>query len=114
MRMLRLRKKESAAKGNPTEPRLAFIRRHRRRVLQIAARRGGKNVRVFGSVVRGEERSDSDIDLLMSFRRGTTIFDRGGLLMELRETLGYAVDVVSEKTIHSSIRKSVLASAVPL
>ncbi len=71
-------------------------------------------MRVFGSVARGEDTSDSDIDLLMTFRPGTTVFDRGGLLIELQEVLGCPVDVVSEKTIHPSIRKSVLASAVPL
>lgn len=114
VRVSPIRKKPSATRKNPSVPRLAFVKGHRREVLQIAARRGGANVRLFGSVLRGDDTQDSDIDLLISFRPGTSIFDRGGLLMELREALGCPVDVVSDKTIHPSIRKSVLASAVPL
>lgn len=71
-------------------------------------------MRVFGSVIRGDDTEVSDIDFLMTFRVGTTLFDRGGLIVDLREHLGCDVDVVSDRTIHPIIRDEVLNSAMPL
>lgn len=71
-------------------------------------------MRVFGSVARGEESGASDIDFLMTFRKGTTLFDRGGLVFDLREYLGCDVDVVSDKTVHPLIRDQVYDSAISL
>lgn len=73
--------------------------------------KGGYNVRVFGSVARNKEDETSDIDFLMTFRKGTTLFDRGGLIVDLREYLGCDVDVVSDKTVHPLIRDEVYHSA---
>ena len=94
--------------------RLKLVKKHRRKILSIAARRGASNIRLFGSVVRGEDKKVSDIDFLMHFTKGTTIFDRGGLIVELSEMLHCPVDVVSEKTIHPLIREEVLSTAIPL
>jgi len=94
--------------------RLQFLKEHRGKILALADRRGGYNVRVFGSVVRGEESAASDIDFLMTFREGTTLFDRGGLVFDLREYLRCDVDVVSDKTVHPLIREEVYHSAVAL
>lgn len=82
--------------------------------MALAEKRGGYNVRVFGSVARGEESQESDIDFLMTFRKGTTLFDRGGLVFELGEYLGCDVDVVSDKAVHPLIRDDVYYSAIPL
>ncbi|MDD5055364.1 MAG: nucleotidyltransferase family protein [Candidatus Peribacteraceae bacterium] len=95
-------------------PRLQFLQKNRQKILALADKRGGYNVRVFGSVVRGEEGKASDVDFLMSFRRGTTLFDRGGLLSDLRDYLECDVDVVSDKTVHPLIRDDVNRSAIAL
>lgn len=80
-------------------------------ILQIAARHGARNVRVFGSVARGEARPDSDVDFLVDMEPGRTLFDLGGLLMELRDLLGLQVDVVTEHGLKPRIRDRVLKEA---
>lgn len=99
---------------NVNMSRLQFLKKNRQKILALASRRGGSNVRVFGSVARGTEGKTSDIDFLISFRPGTTLFDRSGLMVDLREYLGCDVDVVSDKTVHPLIRDAVHRSAVPL
>ncbi|MEK7218683.1 MAG: nucleotidyltransferase family protein [Patescibacteria group bacterium] len=94
--------------------RMQFLKQNRGKILALAGKRGGYNVRVFGSVARGEESRTSDIDFLVTFHEGATLFDRGGLLSDLREFLGCDVDVVSDKTVHPLIREEVLRSAVSL
>jgi len=94
--------------------RLQFLKENRQKILALADKRGGYNVRVFGSVARGEESQASDVDFLMTFRKGTTLFDRGGLVFDLREYLGCDVDVVSDKTVHPLIREEVYLSAIVL
>lgn len=80
-------------------------------ILQIAAKHGARNVRVFGSVARGEARPDSDVDFLVDMEPGRTLFDMGGLLMELRDLLGLQVDVVTEHGLKPRIRERVLKEA---
>lgn len=94
--------------------RLQLLKKNREKILTLAEKRGACNVRVFGSVARGEENETSDVDFLMTFRKGTTLFDRGGLVSDLREFLGCDVDVVSDKTVHSLVRDEVYHSAVAL
>ena len=83
-------------------------------VLKIAARHGARNLRVFGSVARGEADSESDLDLLVEMEPGRSLFDMGGLLMELQDVLGCKVDVVSENGLSPRIRTRVLGEAVPI
>jgi predicted nucleotidyltransferase len=90
------------------------IREQREKILQIAARHGARNVRLFGSTVRGDSRPDSDVDLLVDLEPDRSLFDLGGLLVELRELLGCEVDVVTEKGLRSRIREQVLREAVRL
>jgi predicted nucleotidyltransferase len=91
-----------------------LLRERREEILRIAARHGAHNVRVFGSVVRGEAREDSDVDFLVDMDPGRTLLDMGGLLMDLRDALGQDVDVVTERGLKARIRQRVLKEAMPL
>ncbi|YAF97727.1 MAG: nucleotidyltransferase family protein [Nodularia sp. CChRGM 3473] len=86
----------------------------REEILQIATKYGAYNIRIFGSVARGEADVNSDVDFLVEMETGRSLFDLGGLLMELREILGCEVDIVTEKGLRSRIRERVLSEAVPL
>ena len=86
----------------------------REEILKVALQRGAKNVRIFGSVVRGETTSDSDIDFLVDLEPGRSLFDLGDLWMDLQDLLGRDVDVVTENALHWYIRDRVLAEAKPL
>jgi uncharacterized protein len=92
----------------------ALLKEKREEILRIAAEHGARNVRVFGSVVRGEARPDSDLDFLVDMDPGRTLLDMGGLLMDLRDALGQEVDVVTERGLKTRIRDRVLKEAMPL
>ena len=83
-------------------------------VLRLAEEHGAQNVRVFGSVARGEADEDSDIDLLVAFRSGTTLLRHAALIRRLRSVLGRDVDVISERGLRPCLRERVLEEAVPL
>ena len=86
----------------------------KKEILKIAAKHGARNVRIFGSVARGEARADSDVDFLVDMEPGRTLFDMGGLLMDLRDLLGLEVDVVTEQGLKPRIRDRVLKEAETL
>ena len=86
----------------------------REEILRTAARYGARNVRVFGSAARGEARPGSDLDFLVELEHGRSLFDLGGLLMELRHLLGCEVDVVTERGLRGRFRNTVLEQAVSL
>lgn len=91
-----------------------LLNKEREEILRIATQHGARNVRIFGSVVRGEAVEESDIDLLVDMEPGRSLFDLGGLLMDLQELLGRNVDVVTEKGLRPRLRERVLREAVPL
>jgi predicted nucleotidyltransferase len=91
-----------------------LIKQKREEILRIAARYGGRNVRVFGSVARGEADERSDIDFLVDMEAGRSLLDLGGLLMDLKATLGRNVDVVTERGLKPRIREKVLKEAIEL
>jgi uncharacterized protein len=91
-----------------------LVKAKRQEILEIAARHGAKKIRIFGSVARNEARPDSDVDFLVDLEPGRSLFDLGGLLMDLQDLLGCKVDVVTEKGLHRYIRQQVLNEAVPL
>ncbi|MBZ0302139.1 MAG: nucleotidyltransferase family protein [Anaerolineae bacterium] len=94
---------------------LADLRARRREILEIAARHGAGNVRVFGSVVRGEAEADSDVDFLIDIVDMSRFsWGGGGLIMDLQELLGRAVDVTTEKSLHWYLKERILKEAVPL
>ena len=80
-------------------------------ILRIATKHGARNVRIFGSVARGEARPDSDVDFLVDMEPGRSLLDMGGLLMDLRELLCVEVDVVTEHGLKARIRERVLKEA---
>jgi len=91
-----------------------LLHEKREDILRVASKRGAYNVRVFGSVARGEADSKSDIDLLVDLEPGRSLFDLGGLLMDLQDLLGKHLDVVTERGLRERIRERVLKEAVPL
>lgn len=94
--------------------RIATLRARRREVLDIATRHGARNVRMFGSVVRGEAGHESDIDLLVDVGPDHSPWFPAGLEADREALLGRPVDVVTEDALHWYIRERVLAEAVPL
>ena len=91
-----------------------LLQTKREAILAIAAKHGAFNVRVFGSVARGEADEASDVDFLIDAGPHRTPFFPGGLVMDLQELLGRPVDVVTEKGLRSRIRERVLREAVTL
>lgn len=91
-----------------------LLKSRREEILRIAASHGARNVRVFGSVARGEADSKSDIDLLVEFKRGTTLLGHAALVQELEDLLGVKVDVVSERGLRDRVRERVLREAVAI
>jgi predicted nucleotidyltransferase len=98
----------------PDTPLGRRLRRHRRAVIDRAARRGASNVRVFGSVARGEDLDQSDVDLLVDLRSDVGLVALSGLAREIGEILGVEVDVVPADSLKPAIRERVLAEAIPL
>jgi uncharacterized protein len=91
-----------------------LLKEKREAILCLCAEHGARNVRVFGSVARGEADEQSDIDLLVDMEPGRSLLDLGGLLMDLQALLGQKVDVVTERGLKPRIRERVLAEAVAL
>ncbi len=83
-------------------------------VLNIAAKHGAYNVRVFGSVARGDDRPDSDGDLLVDVGPTTSSWFPAGLVLDLEQILGREVEIVTEKGLNPHLREHVLREAVPL
>ena len=91
-----------------------LVNQRREDILRIAQRYGARNVRIFGSVIHGEDNAKSDVDVLVNFEPGRSLLDHVALMQDLEDLLGRKVDVVSEKAIHWYIRDRVLKEAKPL
>ncbi|MFC7025740.1 nucleotidyltransferase family protein [Promicromonospora thailandica] len=89
-----------------------LLREQRDEVIEIAARHGARNVRVFGSVARGEDTEESDVDLLVDLDPGVGMFALGALEAELEEVLGREVDVVIARALRENVAATV--EAIPL
>jgi len=86
----------------------------REEILRLAAHRGARSVRVFGSVARGEAKEGSDLDLLVEWEPGRDLLDHAGLVQDLEELLGVKVHVGTEKSLHWYVRDRILREATPL
>jgi predicted nucleotidyltransferase len=86
----------------------------RQRVLAIAAAGGARNVRVFGSVLTGRDRPDSDLDLLVELAPGTSLLRIVGLQLAIEDALGIKVDLCTERELHPALKERILAEASPL
>jgi predicted nucleotidyltransferase len=101
-----------ARTGVRRTPSLAMLRAHKDEILRLASRRGVSNIRVFGSVARGDATPDSDIDLLVDFEVRDSGLDLFAFAREVEELLGHPVDVGTD--VHRVIQERVEAQAVPL
>lgn len=91
-----------------------ILRSKRNEILEIARRHGADQVRIFGSVARGEARADSDVDFLVRPGPETSAWFPAGLVLDLEDLLGRKVDVLTEGALHWYIRDRILSEAVPL
>lgn len=91
-----------------------IIKAYREEILRIAAQYGAYNVRVFGSVARGEAKPDSDVDFLIELEPQRTLLDQIALMQSLEELLGRKVDLTEPETLHECIKERVLKEAVLL
>jgi predicted nucleotidyltransferase len=91
-----------------------LLQEKREEIRRIAAMHGAMNVRVFGSVARGEARKDSDLDLLVDTGPETSSWFPAGLVLDLEEILGRKVEVVTEKGLNPYLRERILQEAFPL
>jgi uncharacterized protein len=100
--------------GAPSADPADEIARHRDQILELARRHGAHNVRVFGSVARGEADAGSDIDFLVDLEPGRSLLDLGGLVMDLADLLRRPVDVVTTRGLRARMRQRVLNEAIPV
>jgi predicted nucleotidyltransferase len=90
------------------------LKARREAIARIAERYGARDLRVFGSVVRGEADTESDVDFLVNLQPGRSLLDLGGLLMDLQDYLQCRVDVITPGMLKPRIRDRVLREAMPL
>ena len=91
-----------------------ILKEKREEILLLAERHGAYNVRIFGSAARGEAGPESDIDVLVNLESNRSLFDLGGLLMDLQDLLGCKVHLLTDGSLHWYIKEKVLKEAVPL
>jgi uncharacterized protein len=93
---------------------LEAIRSRANEIRAIATAHGAKNVRVVGSVARGTDREDSDLDLLVTFEPNVGLLEHARLVIELQHLLGRKVDVASERGVRANVRRKLEADAKSL
>jgi predicted nucleotidyltransferase len=91
-----------------------LLKKKRNAVMALAAKHGAKNLRIFGSVARGESGPESDIDLLVKMENDRSLLDLSALRLDLVDVLGVKVDVVSEDGLYWLLRRRILKEARPL
>ncbi len=90
------------------------IKSKRDEILDIAQKHGAKNIRIFGSMARGEEGTESDLDIIVEMEKGSSLLDIIAIKQDIEDLLGRKVDVVTEASISPYIRDTVLKEAVNL
>lgn len=102
------------SKPTKTVPTLERIREKRVEIYSIVQEHGASNIRIVGSVARGQATLQSDVDFLMTLSSGTNVFDLVGLWLDLESLLGYPVNIIPDTIQDETFRKSVLEDAVAL
>jgi len=90
------------------------LQRHRLEIREIVARHGVRNVRIFGSVLHGDDTDESDLDLLVDVPKGTTLLDMVRLQTAIEDIVGVRVDVITALDLPEKLRSRVLAEAKAL
>lgn len=90
---------------------LTQLQQHQQEIYQLSQQYHVVNPRVFGSVLRGDQTADSDLDILVDATKNTTLFDIGGLQQDLTKLLGMPVEVVTPEDLSDKFRLQVLSSA---
>ena len=90
------------------------VRAKREDILRLAAKHGATQVRLIGSVARGDDRPDSDVDFLLTWAEGTSLLDQAALAIEMEDLLGRKVEIASDGWLKPSVRESVYRDAIPL
>ncbi len=91
-----------------------LLQEKREEILRIAAQHGASNVRIFGSVARGEAKPDSDVDFLVELESSRSLLDHVALIQDLEDLLGTKVDVATDKGLRERVRDRILKEALPL
>ncbi|OGI10582.1 MAG: hypothetical protein A3I68_06730 [Candidatus Melainabacteria bacterium RIFCSPLOWO2_02_FULL_35_15] len=91
-----------------------LIKQKRKEILNLAGKYGAYNVRIFGSVARGQANKDSDIDFLVDLKSDRSLWDLGGLWAELNLLLKVRIEVFTENTLKENIRENAFKEAIPL
>ncbi len=91
-----------------------IIQDRKKQILALAAKYGASNVRIFGSVANGTADENSDIDFLVDLEKGRSLFDLGGLLMDLQGLFNRKVDVVTDNGLHWYIKERIISEAKPI
>jgi len=87
------------------------LQNRRQEILNVAASHGAHNVRLFGSIARGEDHPESDLDLLVEMDSDRSLLDLVGLGQDLEELLDCKVDVLTDGSLHPALRERILAEA---
>jgi len=111
---IRLEPAPDARPGLPDSPLGRRLRQRRRQVLATAEKYGASNVRVFGSVARGQDTLESDVDILVDLSPRSSLVTLGRLERELSEVLGAPVDVVPADGLRPAVRAEAEQEAIPL
>jgi len=111
---LELKQHDGATRGLPDTPIGRRLRRHRTAMFAVAARHGADNLRVFGSVARGEDTSESDVDIVADLPSGIGLFELGAFERELSDILKAKVDLVPSESLRPRVRAEVDIEAIPL
>ncbi len=88
-----------------------MLKQRREEIIALAGKRGASNIRGFGSVIRGDNTGDSDIDFLVDMETGRSLLDHSGLVLDLQEMLGQRVDVVTERSLYWLLKRKILKEA---
>ncbi len=90
------------------------LKEYKNDILRIALLHGAKNIKVFGSVARGEENQNSDVDFVVEMGKGKTVLNRIALMQDLKKLLGQEVDVVTYKSLREKIKNDLIRDAIDL